>query len=134
MESLLAIVVGVLVAVSIFLLLRRHMLRLIFGLMLITNAVNLLLFTLGRVTRDQPPVVPPGATVPTPPYANPVPQALILTSIVISLGMLAFVLMLIYRTEKVFDTIDVDDLQAERGDDGAVAVREEQNPYGERHA
>lgn len=115
MESLLSIVVGCLFAVSIYLLLRRNMLHIIFGLILLTNAVNLLLLTLGGLTRNAPPTIPTGESVPIEAVANPLPQALVLTSIVISLGVLAFILLLVYRTEKSFDAIDVDALRRESG-------------------
>lgn len=122
MEVLLSIATGFLFAVSIFLLLRRHMLRVVFGLILMTNAVNLLLLTLGGLTRAAPPTIPKGQTAPVEAIANPLPQALILTSIVISMGILAFMLLLVYRTEKAFDTIDVDDLQDEEPPDRAETV------------
>lgn len=113
METLLSIVVGCLFGVSVYLLLRRHLLRVVFGLILLTNTVNLLLLTLGGLTRNAPPVIPDGESVPLEVVANPLPQALILTSIVISFGVLAFVLLLVYRTEKVFETMDVDRLRLE---------------------
>lgn len=119
METLLAIVTGGLFAVSTYLLLRRHLLRIIFGLILLTNAVNLLLLTLGGLTRGAPPLIPESSVVPLEPVANPLPQALILTSIVISLGVLAFILLLVYRTEKAFGTTDADDL---REGDGPEAI------------
>lgn len=116
MATLLSIVTGCLFAVSVYLLMRRQMLRIVFGLILLTNAVNLLLLTLGGLTREGPPIIPLGETVPAAAVANPLPQALILTSIVIGLGVLAFVLLLVYGTEKAFDAIDVDVLRREAPD------------------
>ena len=112
METLLALTSGVLFAASFYLLLRRNLLRFIVGLIMMSNAVNLLIFTMGRLTQANPPIIPHGQKVPTEPYANPLPQALILTAIVISFGLLAFTLVLIYRNYQSTDTLDVDALMA----------------------
>ena len=89
MEVLLALAAGVLYAAGIYLMLRRRLAQLIIGLGLLSNGTNLLIFTAGGLTRAQPPVVPVGAAL-APPYADPVPQALVLTAIVIGFGLLAF--------------------------------------------
>lgn len=112
MEIILAIVSGTLFAASFYLLLRRNLLRFIIGLIILGNAVNLLIFTMGRLTREVPPVIPKGQKVIEGAYANPLPQALILTAIVISFGLLAFTLVLVYRNYSVSKTIDADKLTA----------------------
>ena len=112
MEIILAIVSGTLFAASFYLLLRRNLLRFIIGLIILGNAVNLLIFTMGRLTREVPPVIPKGQKVIEGAYANPLPQALILTAIVISFGLLAFTLVLVYRNHSVTKTIDADKLTA----------------------
>jgi multicomponent Na+:H+ antiporter subunit C len=112
MELILAVVSGVLFAASFYLLLRRNLLRFIIGLIILGNAVNLLIFTMGRLTREIPPVIPKGQKVIEGAYANPLPQALILTAIVISFGLLAFTLVLVYRNYSVSKTIDADKLTA----------------------
>ena len=89
MESALAVLVGILVAAATFLLLQRNLLRQIFGIMLLGAGVNLLILTLGRLTRVTPPLVPDGADLPPEGYANPLSQALILTAIVIAFNNLA---------------------------------------------
>ena len=89
MESVLAVLVGILVAVATFLLLQRNLLRQIFGIMLLGAGVNLLILTLGRLTRVTPPLVPDGADLPPDGYANPLSQALILTAIVVGISTLA---------------------------------------------
>lgn len=118
MESILAIAVGALFAVGIYLLLQRNLIRVLFGIIVLTNGVNLLIFTVGRLTRGEPPVLPEEPTIDAV-LANPLPQALILTSIVISFGLAAFMLALIYRAEKSFDTLDSDALRRtdQLGDD-----------------
>lgn len=110
METVLALVIGGLYAISFYLMLRRSMVKLIFGLMLFTQAVNLLIFTAAGLTRGQPPIVPPGATAVPAPYADPLPQALILTAIVISFGVLAFALALTRRGFLAMQTDDLDRL------------------------
>ena len=117
MEVLLALTSGVLFAASIYLLLRRNLLRFIVGLIILSNAVNLLIFVMGRLTQAHPPIIPHGEHVPPSPYANPLPQALILTAIVISFGLLAFTLVLVYRNYQTTGTLDVDALEAAESPD-----------------
>jgi multicomponent Na+:H+ antiporter subunit C len=114
MEFLLALTSGVLYAAGIFLMLRRRLAQLIIGLGMLTNATNVLIFTAGGLTRARPPVVPDGAAALTQPYADPVPQALILTAIVIGFGVLAFSLVLADRVHESVGSDDVDDIG--RGD------------------
>lgn len=112
MELITAVVCGVMLAASFYLLMRQNLLRFVIGLIIMGNAVNLVLFTMGRLTRAEPPVIPKGAKVIEGAYANPLPQALILTAIVISFGLLAFTLVLVYRNFSVNKTIETDDMQA----------------------
>jgi multicomponent Na+:H+ antiporter subunit C len=114
MELLLALASGVLYAVGIYLMLRRRLAQLIIGLGLLSNGTNLLIFTAGGLTRGHPPVVPAGADALAPPYADPVPQALVLTAIVIGFGLLAFLLVLAHRVHATVGTDDVDELGRER--------------------
>ncbi len=114
MEIVLAFVVGGLYASGIYMLLRRSLVKLLIGLSLLGHAVNLLIFTAARVTRGRPPVIGPEATALEPPYADPVPQALILTAIVIGLGVTAFALALSYR---VYTTVGTDNLDHMRNTD-----------------
>lgn len=108
MESILAIAVGILVACAVFLILARDLIRVMLGLAILSNAANLLIFTSGRVTRDAPPIVPENVKVPEGVIANPLPQALILTAIVIGFSLLAFALVLSYRAYATMRTVDVD--------------------------
>ena len=107
METLLAFVIGGLYAAGLYMMVRRSVVKMIFGLALLSNAANLLIFTMGRLVRGRPPLVPSGATEPAAPFADPLTQALILTAIVISFGVQAFAMVLIKR---VFDTVGTDDL------------------------
>jgi multicomponent Na+:H+ antiporter subunit C len=113
-EVVLALASGVLYAAGIYLMLRRRLAQLIIGLGLLSNGTNLLIFTAGGLTRAQPPVVPDGAQSLVEPYADPVPQALVLTAIVIGFGLLAFSVVLAHRVHATVGTDDVDDVGRER--------------------
>ncbi len=108
MEVVLSVLIGLLVAASVYLMLARNLLRFVFGLVLLSNAANLAIFTAGRLTPSVPPLVPEGATVPPEVVANALPQALVLTAIVISFGLLAFALALLFRGYQELGTLDSD--------------------------
>jgi multicomponent Na+:H+ antiporter subunit C len=108
MAVVLAVVIGVLYGVALFLLLRRSLAKVILGLGILTNATNLLIFTVAGLVRAQPPIMAPDAEQLTPPFADPVPQAFILTAIVIGFGVLAFTLVLAYRAFQVVGSDDLD--------------------------
>jgi len=113
-EVLLAAVSGTLYATGIYLMLRRRLAQLIIGLGLMSNGTNVLIFLAGGLTRGRPPVVPDGAKALASPYADPVPQALVLTAIVIGFGLLAFALVLAHRVHETSGTDDVDAIGRER--------------------
>lgn len=119
MELIISIVAGTLLAASFYLLMRQNLLRFVIGLIILGNAVNLLIFTMGRLTRARPPVIPKGQKMLEGAYANPLPQALILTAIVISFGLLAFTLVLVYRNYAANQAIDSDDVRASESADPA---------------
>ena len=114
MTALFAILIGVLFGAAVYLLLRRSIIKLVFGLVLLSQATNLFLFTIGGFKKENPPIVPDGQTLPLPPYVDPLPQALILTAIVISFGVLAFTMVLMHR---VFESVGTDDLHEMRDTD-----------------
>jgi multicomponent Na+:H+ antiporter subunit C len=111
-ETVLAFVVGSLYAAAIYLMLRRNVVRLVIGLALLSHATNLLIFTSAGLTRGRPPLVPDGAEVPAGAVADPLAQALILTAIVISFGLLVFVVVLLYRAHQAVGSPDVDDMRS----------------------
>jgi len=110
-ESVFAILVGTMVAGSVYLILDRNLIRFIFGLALLSNAVNLLIFTVGRLSSSRPPLIPNAGTVPVEPVANALPQALILTAIVIGFALLAFVFVLFYRAYQEVGTVDTESMR-----------------------
>jgi multicomponent Na+:H+ antiporter subunit C len=110
MEAYLSVLVGALYAAGLYLMLRRSVVKLVIGLALLSHAAHLLVFTAAGVTRGRAPIVPPDGLVPAP--ADPLPQALILTAIVISFAVLGFALVLIRRACVTAGTDDVDALRA----------------------
>ncbi len=112
METLLALTLGCLVAAGVYLMLAGDLLRFLFGLTLISNAVNLAIFASGRISvGGNPPLVPDGAYKPAADVANALPQALILTAIVIGFGLFAFSLVLTLKAYGVLGTIDIDKMR-----------------------
>ncbi|MFO7179850.1 MAG: NADH-quinone oxidoreductase subunit K [Pseudomonadota bacterium] len=107
MELLLAITAGSLYAAGLYLLLRPRLAQLIIGLGLLTNGTNILIFVSGGLTRAIPPVLPEGQPSLEPPFADPVPQSLILTAIVIGFGVLAFALLLAHHVHRTSGSDDV---------------------------
>jgi multicomponent Na+:H+ antiporter subunit C len=108
MEPALAAVVVVYFVGSIFLLTSTNLIRILLGVALLGNAANLTIFTAGRLTREVPPVIPAGAMQPLAQTANPLPQALILTAIVIAFALFAFILVLVYRSYQELGSENVD--------------------------
>jgi multicomponent K+:H+ antiporter subunit C len=102
-EALVAVAIGALTGVGVWLVMRRQTFPVILGLSLMSYAVNLFLFASGRLAVGAPPIVAKGVTAP----ADPLPQALVLTAIVISFGMTAVILMMALGA------------RFEAGDDGA---------------
>ena len=107
MELLLAIVAGVLYATGLYLMLRRRLAQLIIGLGLLSNGSNILILAAAGVTRAKPPLIAdPQMTAEQ--FADPVPQSLILTAIVIGFGVLAFALVLAHRVNQSVGSDDID--------------------------
>ena len=119
MELLLAIVAGVLYASGLYLMLRRRLAQLIVGLGLLSNGSNILILAAAGVTRAKPPLVAAGTS--TDQFADPVPQSLILTAIVIGFGVLAFSLVLAHRVHQSAGSDDIDTI----GSDSASATSDQ---------
>ncbi len=134
METVLAFVIGALFASGMYSMLRRSLVKIIIGLIFLGTAGNLLIFVAGGLTPGSPPLVEVEEKLHSEktvhageatkvgelthakdkavslPMADPLPQAMILTAIVIGFGVLAFTLVLIKRTYKTVGTDDIDDL------------------------
>lgn len=112
MEILMALTSGVLYAAGIYLMLRRRLAQLIIGLGLLSNGTNLLIFTAGGLTASRPPVIPDDAPL-LEPYADPVPQALVLTAIVIGFATTALFLVVLLASRGLSGTDHVDGTQGD---------------------
>jgi len=113
MEALLALAIGLLTAVGLYLLLRLRTFPVILGLTFLSYAVNLFIFVSGRLAVNAAPIIGTGKA-----YADPLPQALVLTAIVISFGMTAVIMIMAIGgyLESGHDRIDLDadETEAER--------------------
>ncbi|MFV0361442.1 Na+/H+ antiporter subunit C [Tropicimonas sp.] len=104
MEILLALLIGLQTACGLYLVMRRRTFSVIIGTALLTYAVNLFLFASGRIAIDLPPIYSKYAEA----YTDPLPQALVLTAIVISFGMTAVVVLIALGAFLETDTDHVD--------------------------
>lgn len=111
MEVAIAVLTGLYFAVSIYLMLSRHIIRILLGAAILSNGVNLTIFTNGRITREIPPFIAPDAYVPLEGIANPLPQALVLTAIVIAFSIFAFLLVLVFRSYQELGTDDTEEMR-----------------------
>ncbi len=119
MEIALSILVGIVVTCGAYLMLSGNMVRFLFGLALLSNAANLVIFAAGRLTYGAPPLIAPGEAGPLETVANALPQALILTAIVIGFGLLAFTLVLVHRANRSLGTVEGDAMRLAEPDEGA---------------
>jgi multicomponent Na+:H+ antiporter subunit C len=110
-EPWLALTVGVLYATGVYMMLRRSVVKLLIGIALLSHAANLLVFSAAGVERGRPPIVDAGGGS-LERTADPLPQALVLTAIVIGFGVLAFAVALVHRAHQETGTDDVDRLEA----------------------
>ncbi len=127
METVVAILVGVLFGACVYLMLSPNLVRFLFGLVLIGNAANLLIFAAGGLTFGEPAIVPEDLQAPVAMTANPLPQALILTAIVIGFGLLSFALALAARAYATFHTLDTDSMRVAEPADALTPNPEEDN-------
>ncbi|ODN68870.1 Na+/H+ antiporter subunit C [Methylobrevis pamukkalensis] len=111
MEAAIAGLVAAFFAASLYLMMSKQIIRILLGVAILGNAVNLLLFTCGRLTREVPPIIAGDAMVPDGVTANALPQALILTAIVISFSFFAFLLVLAFRAYQELGTDDTDQMR-----------------------
>jgi multicomponent Na+:H+ antiporter subunit C len=108
MELLFGVLAGVLMAGGVWLILSRSLLKFLFGLVLISNVANLVIFASGGVTEGKPPLVGESGFVDS--VANSLPQALVLTAIVIGFGLVSFTLTLALRAWQAIGTTHVEEM------------------------
>lgn len=108
MEIILSLAIGILAGSGMWLMMRPRTFQVITGLCLMSYAVNIFIFAMGRLTVGQPPIMPKGGFVNPQIYADPVPQALVLTAIVISFATTALFLVVMIASRGVTGTDHVD--------------------------
>jgi multicomponent K+:H+ antiporter subunit C len=108
MEVVIALAIGVLSASGVWLLLRPRTFQVIAGLSLLSYAVNLFIFSMGRLSIDKEPVLEPGIPQDLLHYTDPLPQALVLTAIVISFAMTSLFLVMLLASRGLTGTDHVD--------------------------
>ena len=113
MELVLSAAIGILSASGVWLLLRPRTFQVIIGLSLLSYAVNLFIFSMGRLTVGVPPIMPKGGFVDPTRYADPLPQALVLTAIVISFATTALFLVVMMASRGMTGTDHVDGKEKE---------------------
>lgn len=106
MNIIYAASIAAIMGCGIYLLLSRHVVRIIFGVALLSAGTNLLIFVAGRLRSTQPPVIESGMQVLDPVAANPLPQALILTAIVIGFALVSFAAALAFKTYRAIGSLD----------------------------
>ena len=111
MILILAILAGSVFAMGIYMILRRSLVKLITGMILLFQAVPLAIFISGKNVVAGNAIVAEGATKITQPASDPLPQAMVLTAIVISFGLLAFCIILIHKVFKSLHTEDLNDIR-----------------------
>src|SRR5690625_1499102 len=110
MEILISIIIGILFTVGTYMLLMRSLLRVVVGTMLLSHGAHLLLLTMAGLQRGGPPLLGFESEA----YTDPLPQAMVLTAIVISFGLTSFMFVLAYRTYKVHKTDDLNELRGSK--------------------
>jgi multicomponent K+:H+ antiporter subunit C len=108
MELMFSIGLGAVTACAVYLLLRGRTFPMVLGLSLLSSAANLFIFSMGRLRREAPPIISGDAAG----YADPLPQALVLTGIVIGFGMTGFIMALAVRMRCETATDHVDGIEA----------------------
>ena len=108
MELLMAIITGVLFSAGIYLILSRVLLRILFGTSLLFHGTVLMIITIGKLKRGEAPVLREGAFA----YADPLPQALILTAIVIGFAFTSLLIVLIFRTYQAFGKDNTENIKS----------------------
>lgn len=113
MSILLPILVALIFLFGVYLLLQKRVFSFALGLALLSHGANLVVFGASGVVRGKSPIIGDGEEVLAVTAANPVPQALVLTAIVIGFGVLAFTLVLLYKLTQARQSTDLDELKGE---------------------
>lgn len=107
MEILISVLIGIIFTVSVYLFLSRSLIRVVLATVILSHGVHLLLITMSGLQRGAAPLLSLEAGA----YTDPLPQALVLTAIVISFGVTSLLLVMAYRTYKEHKTDDLEQLR-----------------------
>ncbi len=116
-----AVATGAVAAAGIYMMLERNVFRVVLGLAMLATAANLVIFLAGRIGPVDPAIIQPGNDVLAEAASNPLPQALVLTAIVIGFALIALAAVLAYRTYGALGTLDGDEM---------TAAEEDGSPFG----
>ena len=108
MEAVISIAIGVMASAGVWLILRPRTFQVLIGLTLLSYAVNLFIFSVGSLAVDREPIVRSGVVADLVNYSDPLPQALVLTAIVIGFATTGFVIELALRSRHENDSDQVD--------------------------
>jgi len=111
-----AIATGVVAAAGIYMMLERNVFRVVLGLAMLATAANLVIFLAGGIGAEAPAIIQQGSDVLADAASNPLPQALVLTAIVIGFALISLAAVLAYRTYSALGTLDGDAMTAAEGD------------------
>lgn len=111
MEIIMSILAGILFATGVYNLLQKQLLRIIIGTALLSHGAHLFILTMGQLKRGVPPILESHGSIDPSHYVDPLPQALILTSIVISFGLTSLFLVLAYRAAEENETDNMEELR-----------------------
>ncbi|MCG1010086.1 Na(+)/H(+) antiporter subunit C [Salinicoccus sp. ID82-1] len=113
MEIVIIILAGILIGAAVYLMLSKSLIRIIIGTAIMSHGVHLMLLTMGRLKRGSIPVLDEEVSN----YSDPLPQALILTAIVIAFALTAYTLVLALRSYRELDTDNVEEMKGVPHDD-----------------
>ncbi|UTT42096.1 Na(+)/H(+) antiporter subunit C [Exiguobacterium aurantiacum] len=113
MEIFVSIIIGALTMCAVYMILSKSLLRIIIGTSLLSHAAHLLVLTMAGLKTGAAPVLVDGVTD----YTDPLPQALVLTAIVISFGVTAFFLVLAYRAYQELNTDNMEEMKGTESND-----------------
>jgi multicomponent Na+:H+ antiporter subunit C len=111
MNDILCWLIGGLISISLYQMLSQQLIRWLFGIVILSSTINLVILVSGRLNSDNPAFIPQGESTVSTLLANPLSQALILTSIVIGFGLLSFALVLLRRVWRTFGTTNLDSMR-----------------------
>lgn len=115
MTTVYALTIAALMGCGVYMMLSRHVTRIILGIALFTNGTIFTIFFAGRIVSTLPPVIPLGSSALAPDAANPLPQALVLTAIVIGFALTAFTTALILQAHRQLGSLDASRMEAAEG-------------------